>query len=147
MTQKKSIGLILRKNNISNIFINFVLIVLYLFYLFSFFVMKRIICLISLLIIVFSDVQAQKYWVFFTNKKDVGFNPYEYFDEKAIERRQNLGISLYDSTDYAVNQNYVQEIFENVDTILTQSRWFNACLLYTSPSPRDRTRSRMPSSA
>ena len=24
---------------------------------------------------------------------------------------------------------------------------FNACLLYTSPSPRDRTRSRMPSSA
>ena len=25
--------------------------------------------------------------------------------------------------------------------------WFNSCLLYTSPSPRDRTRSRMPSSA
>ena len=24
---------------------------------------------------------------------------------------------------------------------------FNTCLLYTSPSPRDRTRSRMPSSA
>ena len=25
--------------------------------------------------------------------------------------------------------------------------WLSACLLYTSPSPRDRTRSRMPSSA
>ena len=25
--------------------------------------------------------------------------------------------------------------------------WRNSCLLYTSPSPRDRTRSRMPSSA
>eukprot|EP00656_Telonema_subtile_P006381 TRINITY_DN12942_c0_g1_i4.p1 TRINITY_DN12942_c0_g1~~TRINITY_DN12942_c0_g1_i4.p1 ORF type:complete len:148 (-),score=42.22 TRINITY_DN12942_c0_g1_i4:46-489(-) len=25
--------------------------------------------------------------------------------------------------------------------------WINTCLLYTSPSPRDRTRSRMPSSA
>ena len=25
--------------------------------------------------------------------------------------------------------------------------WFVGCLLYTSPSPRDRTRSRMPSSA
>ena len=25
--------------------------------------------------------------------------------------------------------------------------WSNRCLLYTSPSPRDRTRSRMPSSA
>ena len=28
-----------------------------------------------------------------------------------------------------------------------RSHGFNACLLYTSPSPRDRTRSRMPSSA
>ena len=27
------------------------------------------------------------------------------------------------------------------------SHWFPGCLLYTSPSPRDRTRSRMPSSA
>lgn len=36
MMQKKIKGLILRKNNISNFFINFVLIVLYLFYLFSF---------------------------------------------------------------------------------------------------------------
>ena len=29
----------------------------------------------------------------------------------------------------------------------TGSEMFNVCLLYTSPSPRDRTRSRMPSSA
>ena len=36
-------------------------------------------------------------------------------------------------------------------TITSDSYWgfglFNSCLLYTSPSPRDRTRSRMPSSA
>ena len=31
--------------------------------------------------------------------------------------------------------------------IETQSKVLNICLLYTSPSPRDRTRSRMPSSA
>ena len=30
---------------------------------------------------------------------------------------------------------------------LETSEYFNGCLLYTSPSPRDRTRSRMPSSA
>ena len=30
---------------------------------------------------------------------------------------------------------------------LTQGQWEKICLLYTSPSPRDRTRSRMPSSA
>ena len=29
----------------------------------------------------------------------------------------------------------------------TNGRFYEACLLYTSPSPRDRTRSRMPSSA
>ena len=32
------------------------------------------------------------------------------------------------------------ENWKNID-------WKNTCLLYTSPSPRDRTRSRMPSSA
>ena len=30
---------------------------------------------------------------------------------------------------------------------LSNTEYDNACLLYTSPSPRDRTRSRMPSSA
>jgi len=28
-----------------------------------------------------------------------------------------------------------------------RTHWLGTCLLYTSPSPRDRTRSRMPSSA
>ena len=30
---------------------------------------------------------------------------------------------------------------------MVKRKHFNCCLLYTSPSPRDRTRSRMPSSA
>ena len=33
------------------------------------------------------------------------------------------------------------------DTILLVDKGVKVCLLYTSPSPRDRTRSRMPSSA
>ena len=33
------------------------------------------------------------------------------------------------------------------EKVFTEGSLFNACLLYTSPSPRDRTRSRMPSSA
>ena len=36
---------------------------------------------------------------------------------------------------------------ELVDACILQSTPFYTCLLYTSPSPRDRTRSRMPSSA
>ena len=32
-------------------------------------------------------------------------------------------------------------------TLAPRAEWLTPCLLYTSPSPRDRTRSRMPSSA
>ena len=36
---------------------------------------------------------------------------------------------------------------EETDAALTAAQIDEVCLLYTSPSPRDRTRSRMPSSA
>ena len=36
---------------------------------------------------------------------------------------------------------------ENLEKIDMAIAWAEACLLYTSPSPRDRTRTRMPSSA
>ena len=38
----------------------------------------------------------------------------------------------------------IGESYDNDDTLIDK---LNVCLLYTSPSPRDRTRSRMPSSA
>jgi len=37
--------------------------------------------------------------------------------------------------------------FTDVDQVTLLASAIQACLLYTSPSPRDRTRSRMPSSA
>ena len=51
-------------------------------------------------------------------------------------------------TDKAVKQ-AAGEIAMNLDSKFTDgiSGFINRCLLYTSPSPRDRTRSRMPSSA
>ena len=40
------------------------------------------------------------------------------------------------------------EVFDRSGvTFVSVTQSFNTCLLYTSPSPRDRTRSRMPSSA
>ena len=36
---------------------------------------------------------------------------------------------------------------KNIAEEIAKQEGVNACLLYTSPSPRDRTRSRMPSSA
>ena len=40
-----------------------------------------------------------------------------------------------------------KEGFEQISAIFTETADNENCLLYTSPSPRDRTRSRMPSSA
>ena len=46
----------------------------------------------------------------------------------------------------ALSAGMIDELYEAVTHVATDSD-IKACLLYTSPSPRDRTRSRMPSSA
>ena len=52
---------------------------------------------------------------------------------------KEIGISKW----FEMSQEKVNSFAE-----LTQDKqWIHICLLYTSPSPRDRTRSRMPSSA
>ena len=42
---------------------------------------------------------------------------------------------------------YVTVISKDLHDLVVNETSCNRCLLYTSPSPRDRTRSRMPSSA
>ena len=51
-----------------------------------------------------------------------------------------------DRLDYSGNLNRIADMMNEFDKE-TQKRLRIVCLLYTSPSPRDRTRSRMPSSA
>jgi hypothetical protein len=58
---------------------------------------------------------TQSYWVFFTDKKDCRFDPYTYFDAKAIERRIINEVNLYDSTDFPVNASYVTEVSKIAD--------------------------------
>ena len=41
----------------------------------------------------------------------------------------------------------IREKIEDPNIVILLNRYLGICLLYTSPSPRDRTRSRMPSSA
>ena len=41
----------------------------------------------------------------------------------------------------------VEDVISGYSAGNTENPTYNDCLLYTSPSPRDRTRSRMPSSA
>ena len=66
------------------------------------------------------------YWVFFRDKANTSFNPYEYFDAKAIERREKLGLSLYDITDYPLNGGYVDAVSALSEEVVGESRWFNA---------------------
>ena len=47
----------------------------------------------------------------------------------------------------AVDLQYNGTIYTRQDWVNSFKKHNNVCLLYTSPSPRDRTRSRMPSSA
>ena len=49
--------------------------------------------------------------------------------------------TYYDIKFFSESKNFDES---DLDSIFQE---FNSCLLYTSPSPRDRTRSRMPSSA
>lgn len=78
------------------------------------------------LLFVATHFSQSKYWVYLTDKKDVTFDPYTYFDPLAIERRIKNNLSLYDSTDFAINENYYSSIQKIADTVCGHSRWFNA---------------------
>jgi serine protease AprX len=73
----------------------------------------------------------QKYWVFLSDKDGVTFNPYDYFDQKAIDRRIKHNVDLVDYTDFPLRQDYITQVSAIADTICGHSRWFNAlaCLL------------------
>ncbi|MCX6258603.1 MAG: S8 family serine peptidase [Bacteroidia bacterium] len=74
-------------------------------------------------------ISQNHYWVFFKNKKGTGFNPYEYFDPKAIERRIVNGVSLFDSTDFPLNADYANTVANIADSTGYQSRWLNAMFI------------------
>ena len=61
-------------------------------------------------------------------------------------RNANDGISLANTAEGAMEE--IENMLQRMREIAVQSsNGTYSCLLYTSPSPRDRTRSRMPSSA
>jgi serine protease AprX len=80
----------------------------------------------------FRMVAQDAYWVYLTDKKDVSFNPGQYFDPKAIERRVLNGLPINDITDWPVNDQYSSIVGEIADSALFSSRWFNAIAIYAS---------------
>ncbi|MGB0423949.1 MAG: hypothetical protein ACPGED_06490, partial [Flavobacteriales bacterium] len=58
-----------------------------------------------------SNLKAQdRYWVEFTDKNSTEYNPMTDLDPLAIERRIKNNLNLYDSTDFPVNQHYVNHV-------------------------------------
>jgi len=87
----------------------------------------KIILTVTVLLLIISKAQPQnRYWVFFIDKKDVSFDPYEYFDAKAIERRIKHNIPLSDPTDYPLNKEYKKTVCTIAEQVTSETRWFNA---------------------
>ncbi len=72
------------------------------------------------------------YWVFFSDKNGVCFDPYDFFDSKAIERRKKLGLSLFDTLDFPVSNDYLHQLGNYVDSVGLVSRWFNAAYVHAA---------------
>ena len=89
--------------------------------------MKRFL-LFSIAIITFlGPIRAQScYWVALTDKAGTSFDPYSYFDSKAIERYRLNNADLYDITNYPLNESYVSQINAVATEEVGQSRWLNA---------------------
>lgn len=85
--------------------------------------------------IIFSlQLQAQNnYWVMLTDKTGTTFDPYAYFDAKAIERYQLNKADLNDISNYPLNESYVSQIDAIVTDDFGQSRWFNAVAVTATP--------------
>ena len=80
----------------------------------------------------FSALEAQKnYWVFFSDKAGVEFDPYKYFDPSAINNRLEKNIPLVQTSDLPVRTDYLAEIQSITGKLGTTSRWFNAVSVRT----------------
>jgi subtilisin family serine protease len=87
---------------------------------------KKLFIAIFALISSVAVAQDKCFWVFFTDKNDTQFDPYSYFDAKAIERYQQCGADLYDISNYPLNDSYVGTVGSYSTEVFGESRWLNA---------------------
>ena len=93
----------------------------------NFSIMKKTFLILIISLFTFAAMAQEKcYWVFFTDKNDTQFDPYSYFDAKAIERYQQCGADLYDISNYPLNESYVSTVDGYASEVFGESRWFNA---------------------
>lgn len=96
--------------------------------------MKRLLFLLLFCVIGIVSFAQDCYWVFFTDKQGTSFNPYNYFDAKAIERYKLNNADLYDITNYPLNESYVSQVSALSQEEIGASRWMNAVAVEASVS-------------
>jgi subtilisin family serine protease len=83
-----------------------------------------------------TDSTAHAFWASFTDKKDSPYSvdkPIAYLSERAIERRQRLGIAITEQ-DFPPNPAYLEGLREQGATVLHYSRWLNAATFNATSS-------------
>ena len=93
--------------------------------------MKKIFLFLAFFVWTFTASAQDLYWVFFTDKNGTEFDPYAYFDAKAIQRRVQQQLPLFDSTDFPLNRTYVTAVDRLSEEMIGESRWFNAVAVGT----------------
>ena len=83
---------------------------------------KQLLTAIIALLTIAGMAQENYYWVFFTDKNNTQFDPYTYFDAKAIERYQQCGADLYDISNYPLNNEYINTIDGYATELYGESR-------------------------
>lgn len=95
--------------------------------------MKKIFLSLAFVLTLFGASAQQVYWVFLADKTGTTFDPYSYFDAKAIERYRQCGADLYDITNYPVSAAYEQGVAALATEEIGCSRWFNAVGIVATP--------------
>ena len=95
---------------------------------------KKIATFVVLFTMAAHGVMAQSaYWVILTDKAGTTFDPYAYFDAKAIERYNACGADLYDVSNFPLNGGYVNGVEALATDTIGSLRWLNAMAVMATP--------------
>ncbi len=86
--------------------------------------------LIFLISLSFFGISQNRYLVVFTDKVETGFDSESYFDTAAVKSFQLQGLPAYDWFDLPVNENYIAEVEQLIDSVRFNLRWFNGTVVY-----------------
>ena len=94
---------------------------------------KRLkIILYVFLFLQYPHVFATKYWISFSDKSGVEFDPYTYFSKRTIDQRSAQGLDLCDPRDFPVSEKYCFALLPFCDSVSFSSRWLNGIAIYSS---------------